>query len=667
MISTTKRIYFLIIICFITIFSTYNQIYAQQLGTNTFYYKFDTKVSGRFALDQLVVKLKPNIDLEGFALFFGGTILSDEEDEYIQRFEQEGLSFIQSSSFSRDPFAVANDMRQSPGVEVVGVPFFLDGTNVPVIITDEFIVRFKPEITASQIDFYNQTQQVEVVKRNPFVSNQFLISVSNSSKNALQMANDYQESGLVVFSHPNCLVNIEYNYIPSDTNFSEQWHLNNDGTTGTIDADIDAIEAWDITRGDPSVVIAVIDGGFQITNQDIDDNIFINTAEQRNGIDDDGNGYIDDINGWSFLGKSDDVGSLGGNIRHGLSVAGLVAAEENGTQVVGVCPQCQLLLIQQKAIPTINDLAEGIYYARSRGADIITNSWGRNDNSFEQPVLITAIDDVANMSHGGRGTPIFFAAGNSGGSIKNRIHYPARDPNTIAIGGSDCTDVRSLFSQYSGELNVLAPTDQGTVNNKSCGLVTTGRSNSIDNKFGGTSGATPIAAGIAGLMLSVNPDLTRDQVRIILERTADKIDETNANYDPITGFSNTHGHGRVNAHNAVVAAIPGKIIVNNDEWTLSDNGGFTHTPDDAHQFALNIADNFTNRSRSNFLVYSTVFGANNGLTGDKLRNTMEDAGHKWTIISTNTDFSVNDLLHYDGIFLAGYADDSAPRAQRKVA
>jgi len=110
---------------------------------------------------------------------------------------------------------------------------------------------------------------------------------------------------------------------------------------------------------------------------------------------------------------------------------------------------------------------------------------------------------------------------------------------------------------------VIAPTRQ---DDGSCGLVTTGLGGGLTTDFGGTSGATPQVAGIAGLMLSVSPNLTRNQVQTLLERTADKIDATNANYGPITGFSNTHGHGRVNAYEAVLAAV----IENALQW-LRDN------------------------------------------------------------------------------------------------
>lgn len=519
----------------------------------TFYYSFDKKIYGRLDTSILAVQAPKGIEptaFKGPVDSMKGKFLS-EDIHFVKAFQQEGIIFIKlDKPVDIAKFKEISSMflDVSPAARV-GHPFFINEEKLPRIVTNEFIVRFKTDIKEEKIKEFNQSQKVEVVKKNPHVNNQYLLRVTETSGvNALEMANRYQESGLVVFSQPNFLMHLEYYHIPSDPNFSDQWHLHNQGGSAmTVDADIDAVEAWDITRGDPDIIIAVIDGGFEITHPDLDDNFFINAAEQRNGLDDDGNTYIDDINGWSFVVNSDDVS--GGLLpTHGQPVAGLVAAEENNITVVGVAPQCRVLLICNTF--NVNALANAFYYARDRGADIITNSWGSTGTTFEQPTLITAIDETANGTRGGRGISIFFATGNDGGSV---VAYPARDPNTIAIGGSDCTDVRYNNSQYGPEINVVAPTKQGPPD-YSCGLVTTGLSNGVNTSFGGTSGATPIAAGIAGLLLSVNPNLTRQQVQQILQETAEKIEPGVANYDA-NGFSNTHGYGRVNAHRAVVPTV----------------------------------------------------------------------------------------------------------------
>lgn len=552
-----KKISF-ILLFLVSFFVASNLIHAQEnekedssKQPKTFYYSFEKKIYGRLDTSILAVQAPKEVESTAFkgpVDSMKGKFLS-EDIQFVKAFQQEGIIFIKLD----EPVDIAKFKEISPmfldisPAVRLGHPFFINEEKLPHIVTNEFVVRFKTDIKEEKIKEFNQSQKVEVVKKNPHVDKQYLLrSTETNGINALEMANRYQESGLVVFSQPNFLIHLEYYHIPNDPNFSDQWHLHNQGSSGmTADADIDAVEAWEITRGDPDIIIAVIDGGFEITHPDLDDNFFINTAEQRNGLDDDGNTYIDDINGWSFVENSDDV-SRGLWPYHGQAVAGLVAAEENNIMVVGVAPQCRVLLICNTF--NVNALANAFYYARDRGADIITNSWGSTGTTFEQPTLITAIDETANETRGGRGISIFFATGNDGGSV---VAYPARDPNTIAIGGSDCTDVRYNNSQYGPEINVVSPTRQ---KDGSCGLVTTGLSNGVTTSFGGTSGATPIAAGIAGLLLSVNPNLTRQQVQQILQETAEKIEPGVANYDA-NGFSNTHGYGRVNAHRAVVPTV----------------------------------------------------------------------------------------------------------------
>lgn len=515
----------------------------------TFYYSFEEKVYGRLDTSILAVHVPKEMELTRFSTKLSavkGKSLS-EEIPYVKAFKQEGITFVKldKPADTAKSFQLLSEFREISPTAAVGHPFFVEGERFPLIVTNEFVVRFKPEVDEEWIKKYNRGQEVEVVNKNPHVDRQYLLRIAEKSGlNALEMANRYQESKRVVFSHPDFLIHIEQQYIPGDTNFTRQWHLRNDGSGGMkAGADIDVVNAWDYTRGAPNVIVAVIDGKFKIKHPDLDDNYLKNTAETRNGDDDDGNGYPDDINGWSFADNTDDlfVGLWGG---HGQAVAGLVAAEENGTAVVGVCPQCRLLLI---CIPSkTEDLARAFYYARDRGADIINCCWSSYTAST-LPTFVTALDETANGTQGGRGIPIFFAAGNRG---KPFVSYPARDPNTIAVGGSDCNDVRYSGSQYGREINILAPTKQS---NDSCGLVTTGFYNEINYTFGGTSGATAIAAGTAGLMLSANPNLTRQEVQDILQDTAEKIEPLAAKYDA-NGFSFTHGYGRINAYEAVKEA-----------------------------------------------------------------------------------------------------------------
>lgn len=547
--------------CFFVVLLATSSLDAQEREPEArFYYVFDKKVAGQLDTSVLALDLpaeaQRGIAIEILALDAAPTTLEDAP--YAEAFRQEGIIFMQlHERLTAERFLrLATRLRAAEPAARLGHPFFIEGDDVPLILTDEFIVRFKEGTTQAQHDELQRNHAVELLEQNPHVEGQFLFRVTPETGDySLETANRYQESGLTVFAQPNFLVHVEYNHTPTDTNYPKQWHLHNTGSGGmTTDADIDAEEAWDLTRGDPNVVVAVLDGGFEITHPDLQSNILVNPIERNGsiGVDDDSNGYVDDVNGWNFYNNSDRLNEGGDSPRHGQAVAGLVAGEENSAGVVGVCPRCRILLIVNNF--DINDLANAFYYARDRGADIITNSWGRTGTKYEQPALVQALADTANGTRGALGTAIFFASGNGGVS---EVAYPARDPNTIAIGGSDCADAWVTYSQYDQGLSVVSPT-RTRLNDGSCGLVTTGLGNTVINDFDGTSGATPIAAGIAGLLLSAKPDLTREEIQRLLQDTADKIQDSLAQYDPATGFSQSqrHAFGRVNAFEAVRVVAP---------------------------------------------------------------------------------------------------------------
>jgi hypothetical protein len=209
---------------------------------------------------------------------------------------------------------------------------------------------------------------------------------------------------------------------------------------------------------------------------------------------------------------------------------------------------------------TVNGDAQAFRYAEAMGADIITNSWGYSIGTPMTDVVVAAIEDATANGRDGMGCVITFAMSNA---LRDDCSGPFPDisslDSVIAISRATNQDVWG-WGGYGACMELLAPTRGGTL-----GLTTTDQMrrrgvNKAANghyyhDFGGTSGATPQVAGVAGLMLSANRDLTRDRVQELLEQTADKIDASRANYDAATGFSYTHGHGRVNARGAVLAAM----------------------------------------------------------------------------------------------------------------
>jgi subtilisin family serine protease len=239
--------------------------------------------------------------------------------------------------------------------------------------------------------------------------------------------------------------------------FERLWGLHNtgqdvNGTNGTADADIDAPEAWDTTTGSMNVVVAVIDSGIDYDHPDLAANIWINVAEQTGtqGVDDDGNGYVDDIRGWDFV---DDDNDPMDSDDHGTHVAGTVAAVgNNNTGITGVSWTAKIMVLRflnAFGVGTDADAIRAIEYANAKGAHIINNSWG--GGGFNQ-FLKDAIDASTAV--------VVCAAGNDGTNNDNVPHYPSSytSSNIIAVAATDQNDSRASFSSYGAtSVDVAAP------------------------------------------------------------------------------------------------------------------------------------------------------------------------------------------------------------------
>lgn len=328
---------------------------------------------------------------------------------------------------------------------------------------------------------------------------------------------------------------------PNDPLFGAQWPLFNRAHEGV--GDVGALEAWRHTRGSPDVLIAVLDDGVELDHPDLAANIA--GAGRDFGSDPPGA----------------DASPRASADRHGTAVAGVVAARaDNRLGVSGVCPLCKILPIRVEGASSAG-LAAAFRYAVEQGADVITNSWGRSEDArlAEDPALRAAIELAARSGRHGRGALVVFAVTND--AVDNCTEERADVvslPEVLAVGAANHRDELG-GSGFGDCLDLVAPSkpaDRSTV-----GVPTTDRTG-IDGytagdhyrDFGGTSAAAPLVAGIAGLMLALEPNLTRVELEEILERTADKIDPAGAAYDA-NGFSWRAGHGRVNAARAVRAVV----------------------------------------------------------------------------------------------------------------
>ncbi|MFQ5636743.1 MAG: S8 family serine peptidase [bacterium] len=329
--------------------------------------------------------------------------------------------------------------------------------------------------------------------------------------------------------------NGDINLVPNDPMYPDQWHYNNTGQSGgTPDADIDLPEAWDIETGDPGVVVSDLDTGLDLSHPDLT-NVWVNTGEiPANGIDDDGNGYIDDINGWDF---SDNDNNPDDNDDHGSHTGGTVAAKTNNAIGVagvagGFSPGASIMVCKIFSNAFVSVIVEAFTYAADNGSKVSTNSWGYG---FTNPIpaVEAAIDYFLTTSDG----VVVFAAGNQNSSDPKR-GYPSSYAPTISVASTDHNDVKSSFSNYGSWVDISAPGSS---------VLSTIRGGYA--YFSGTSMACPHVAGVAALLLSNDPTMTGAEVRTQLEGTTDNIDAQNP------GYIGQLGTGRLNAFRALTEDV----------------------------------------------------------------------------------------------------------------
>jgi subtilisin family serine protease len=292
---------------------------------------------------------------------------------------------------------------------------------------------------------------------------------------------------------------------------------------------LDMPAAWGYTTGLPQIVIAIVDTGVEMTHEDLYKAIWINIGEiPDNGIDDDGNGFVDDVNGWNFAENNnriyDDYG-------HGTHVAGIAAARiNNGVGIAGIAGTATIMpldVFPASGYGTYEDLIRAMVYATDNGAHVINMSLGA--------ISYSRGEEAAVNYAWSRGVVLVAAAGNTG---RNSYHYPAAHPNVIAVAATDAYDNLAGFSTRGDFVDVAAPgvSIWSTYRGNRYGLMT------------GTSMAAPHVAGLAALILSLNPNLQPDDVRALIQDNADDLGTP--------GWDIYFGHGRINAGRAL-AAVPG--------------------------------------------------------------------------------------------------------------
>lgn len=419
-------------------------------------------------------------------------------------------------------------------------------------VADHAMVQFPAEVTKTQIEAWTKRHGFQVrqaLKTAPV----YLIA---AEKGTLSTADAIMAAYRQAFPQAAAQKGTaERDYLvfptlfPTDTSFAQLWGLHNTGQTGGIaDADIDAPEAWDITTGSREVLVGVIDTGVDRSHPDLLANMWTNPGEiPGNSIDDDSNGYVDDVHGWDFFSNDNNPTDEEG---HGTHCAGTIGGVGNNvTGVTGVCWQVSIVGLRflGPSGGSTSDAIEAVNYSRDLGVDLTSNSWGGGGFSS---LLQTAI------ANAGAANQLFIAAaGNDGSNVDLSPQYPAGYAlNTIvSVASSTSSDTRSSFSNYGAtSVDLAAPGSSiySTVPGSSYAT------------YSGTSMATPHVSGAVALLKSIAPLMTAEEIKTRLLETV----------DPVAAFAtNTLSGGRLNVARLIEESAGPRPVIT--VTTISEEGG----------------------------------------------------------------------------------------------
>ena len=479
--------------------------------------------------------------------------------------------------------------------------------------TNEILVEPLEGINISDVIRKNGLENYGKVKEGKFYS---IVEISPIF-DACEIANKIQESGLVKYSHPNFMMPIEkHQVIPNDTYFNNQYYLRNTGQVfnpvenhfGLANADINAPFAWNTTLGNNAIIVAVIDAGVTPNHPDLP-----NVRQVR-------------LNGSNFVsGENANDPTPGLHHNHGNACSGIIAGTQNNNEgVTGIAPNVRIMPIKIFGGDGINPgnnadnngVAAAIDFAWQNGAHVISNSWGYgSDNPNFVPAIVAAINRAVTQGRGNLGSVVVFSASNSANhSLGNngQIRFPSNVliNGVLTVGASDRDDEQSDYSPTSNAANpnnqmidIVAPSHRAyppafggipgegfevwtidipgvngynqwndpnfPITAPAFGevLPTAGVNNlSYTGRMGGTSASCPQVAAVAALVLSLNNNLTQQQVFDIITQSADDV----GGYGYTAGWCPELGNGRLNAC-AALSRIPGRFTITGTDFLCTSS------------------------------------------------------------------------------------------------
>ncbi|MCK4650208.1 S8 family serine peptidase [Candidatus Pacearchaeota archaeon] len=434
-------------------------------------------------------------------------------------------------------------------------------------IEGELLVKYKDDYISSGFSTLSALDTKLEIQSDKIISQKVHHIKFDKSEDVVELAKKYSDLSYVEYAEPNYILHTFET--PDDVFYSNQWHL----------PKISSELAWNLTTGNESVIIAIIDTGVQWNHSDLENNIWNNTDEDcLNEIDDDSNGYVDDCRGYDFVdinneskcssliedcNVTDNDPSDGHG--HGTHCAGISAASTNNSiGVAGICWNCKIMPLRAGYNDTsglgslsTSSIVDAINYAINNNATIISMSFGGSNN-------VSSINNALNSAYDA-GIILIAAAGNTNNSIPV---YPAAYSNVISVGATDSQDNRSSFSNYGSWVDIAAPGSN---------ISSTYIGNSYTS-MDGTSMSTPLVAGAIGLIKGLFP--VRNQTEILntlnetgtfLDFVTDNISRINV-YDAILSLDNTAPNVTLVSpvHNHVNMSVNQSFVCNATDWQLAN-------------------------------------------------------------------------------------------------
>jgi subtilisin family serine protease len=425
-------------------------------------------------------------------------------------------------------------------------------------VKGQVVVKFKSDTSREKLDELTNKYDLTVRENIPQID--YYVFDIPETYSVFEVISLLSGNDIVEKCEPNYIAGFQG--VPNDDLFSRQWGLSNEYKDGS---DIHILEAWDVEKGDPDIIVAIIDIGFDTKHEDLQENLWHNPGEiPDNGVDDDNNGYVDDIIGWDFVDQSQGLDNPDCDWKdqdndptsklssHGTKVWGVLGATtDNELGIAGVAGSCKIMLIRAgyfntngEAVINTARICSGVIYAADNGARVINISSGstRYSSSYK-----AALEYAIN-----KGVLIVTSVGNE---ASNMLDYPAALdlPGILSVGASTSQDQKASFSNYGDWVDISAPGEN---------VITTAIEDGYEITRG-TSFAAPMAAGVAALLFSQHPNWSPSMVQDRIMNTADICD----------GLAKSNiTSGRLNAYRALTNSSGDSEDIGINQSAASDGG-----------------------------------------------------------------------------------------------